>query len=87
MNPLLHQRQLVMQKQMLEHQARMVASRQHDMLGAAWFDAEARKVGMRGLRSGTQASPAKAAKRGWPVTQLLLWVVAALAGVRLLAGL
>jgi hypothetical protein len=86
MNPLL-QRQHVMQKQMLEHQARMVASRQRDMLGAAWFDAEARKAGMRGLRSGTGASPANAATRGWPVTRMLLWVVAALAGVRLLAGL
>jgi hypothetical protein len=75
-----------MQKQMLEHQARMVASRQRDMLGAAWFDAEAQKAGMRRLRSGAGA-PAKAAKRGWPVTRMLLWVVAALAGVRLLAGL
>ena len=87
MNPLLRHQQQVMQRQMLEQQARMVASRQHDMLGAAWFDAEAREAGMRGLRSGTGASPAKAARRGWPVTRMLLWVVAALAGVRLLAGL
>jgi len=86
MNPLL-QRQQVMQKQMLEHQARMVASRQRDMLGAGWFDAEARKSGMERLRTGAVAQPAAGAKRGWPATRLLFWLMAVAVAARLLTSL
>jgi hypothetical protein len=86
MNPSL-QRQHVMQKQMLEHQARVVASRQRDMLGAAWFDAQAREAGMQRLRRGAAAQPAKVAKRGWPATRLLFWLMAAVVAARLLTSL
>ena len=81
---LLLQRQQVIQKQMLEHQARMLAARQRDMLGSAWFDDQGQKAGMQRLRSGAAAAPSK---RGWPATRLLFWVMALVVSARLLASL
>jgi hypothetical protein len=86
MNPLFLQQQ-IMQKQVLEHQARLMASRQRAMLGAAWFDDQAQKAAMRRLRVGTPTLRAQAAKRRWPAARLLFWLAAAVVGARLLVSL
>jgi hypothetical protein len=89
MNRLLQQQQ-VMQNQMRDHQARMLAARERQMLAETWLTDQLRKAvppDEKTARRKSPASSAHAAKRGWPATRLLFWLMALAVAARVLASL
>jgi hypothetical protein len=69
--------------QMLVQQERMLAARERQMVTDNWLTDQLRKAVPPDEKTARRRSDAHA-KRGWPVTRVLFWTIAAAVGARLL---
>jgi hypothetical protein len=73
-----------MQSQMHDQQERMRAARERQMLTENWLTDQLRKAVPPEETAAGRKHGSPHAKRGWPVTRVLFWTIAAVVGARLL---